>query len=557
MSPTSKSSAPPSPARSPLKRRWQLLSSRGSILEWLYLAVGLCLIFRYRWLFDDSHIYYRYVDNLLFLDAGLTYNAGEFVEGFSSPLHCLVLVALRSLHLSYPIISIVMGLGLFVVFWRLLVELGRSLGPSQQEVHSLNFPLVFMATNYSVTSFFTSGNETALTHVAAAATALFIARPTSRKLAVLVAASPLVRPELALSLVVTMVYAWWRTRRFPTPLVLWSALLNGAWLTFRVYYYAELLPNTFYLKHGSNFAAGWRYLLDTVTPYHLGVILLLFVLMTSFLAWRLNRVHDRGISPLRLAPRAAMLVSALGITAYVIRTGGSAMHYYYLAAPLTLTLCSLAGLSEIAIAASECSDASTRRKRWAQPAMVAFACLALCLYPPNLDQHPISGRAKMLENPSQTIITDPAFFKNRREHLKSWPLIVDMVAFAPKLKSEGYKQWTRSTWCDTIHSDYEIRSIHGYGLTDGILARADVPEKKRGHKPALRAMAQKIIKIQKAATVIDRGMYREAVMRGDAPLWVVKNLETLELIELKIYNRHDLGENLRLALRRTPQINLD
>ena len=40
---------------------------RPSALEWIYLIVGLVLVYRYRWLFDDSFVYYRYVDNLLFL----------------------------------------------------------------------------------------------------------------------------------------------------------------------------------------------------------------------------------------------------------------------------------------------------------------------------------------------------------------------------------------------------------------------------------------------------------------------------------------------------------
>ena len=76
-------------------------SARPVLHEWLLLAVGLFLVFRYRWLLDDAFIYFRYVDNLLFLNAGLVFNAGEFVEGFSSPLHAMLLIALRALHLDW------------------------------------------------------------------------------------------------------------------------------------------------------------------------------------------------------------------------------------------------------------------------------------------------------------------------------------------------------------------------------------------------------------------------------------------------------------------------
>ena len=65
---------------------------------WVYgnLVVGLVFVARYRWLIDDAFVYFRYVDNLLFLGRGLVYNQGEYVEGFSSPLWTLLLTLLRA-----------------------------------------------------------------------------------------------------------------------------------------------------------------------------------------------------------------------------------------------------------------------------------------------------------------------------------------------------------------------------------------------------------------------------------------------------------------------------
>ena len=64
----------------------------------------LFLTDRYRWMMDDAFIYFRYADNLLFLGRGLVYNAGEYVEGYSSPLWMLGLLPLRALGIDfYPV----------------------------------------------------------------------------------------------------------------------------------------------------------------------------------------------------------------------------------------------------------------------------------------------------------------------------------------------------------------------------------------------------------------------------------------------------------------------
>jgi hypothetical protein len=42
-------------------------------------------------------------------------------------------------------------------------------------------------------------------------------------------------------------------------------------------------------------------------------------------------------------------------------------------------------------------------------------------------------------------------------------------------------------------------------------------------------------------------MYRMAVESGHAAPWIRDNLESIELIERKIYNRHDPLENLWLV----------
>jgi hypothetical protein len=50
------------------------------------------------------------------------------------------------------------------------------------------------------------------------------------------------------------------------------------------------------------------------------------------------------------------------------------------------------------------------------------------------------------------------------------------------------------------------------------------------------------------------GAYRAAVEAGQVGNWVARGLESFELIELKIHNRHELIPNLRLALTPVPPI---
>lgn len=527
--------------------------------EWLCLALGLALVWRYRWIFDDAFIYFRYVDNLLFLRAGLVFNAGEYVEGFSSPLHCLLLIALRSLRLAYPTIVNLTGLLAFALFWLLLVHTNRALarktgeplGPSH-----FNFPLAYLATNYSLTSFFTAGNEGALLHLAAASTAYFLLHPTSRWAAIATALSPLVRPELALALIIASLFVWISQRRAPKLLLISAALIHGAWLLFRVIYYADLFPNTYYLKVGTELEgealwnAGLRYLMDTAAPPQLGLVLVIALALGLMVAQR----DARGSAwrELRCGPRGAMLLIASVLGLWAVLSGGSAMSYYYLAFPFTLTVCALGGLVERALAP------------WLAPAPQRIALLLTLLvsggvfarYPETLSAHPVTRADRMHRLPSPTVVTDPSFFRHRPALDDPWPSISDMQAFAPQLASDGYARWTDAAACNTLYRNFDVRSIHGYGLTDALLARVAAKEIKRGHKPALAALALDLIRVQMAAGKASRTMYSQAIENGTAPDWLSANKKTIEILEAKAFNRHHLWTNIRLAFTFPDEIQL-
>ena len=151
-----------------------------------------------------------FIDNLLFLDVGLVFNAGEFVEGFSSPLHALLLIALRALQLDWMHAITLLGVACFAGFGWLVIRLNRELSP---EGFVFDLPLAVFVGCYGTLSFFTSGLETPFAHLAAPAVALHLLRPRGLLLTAIVAAAPLARPELAIALVVSFSFRWWRDRR--------------------------------------------------------------------------------------------------------------------------------------------------------------------------------------------------------------------------------------------------------------------------------------------------------------------------------------------------------
>src|SRR5688572_790283 len=243
-------------------------------LEWLALAASLVLTLQYSWLLDDAFVYYRYVDNLLYLGRGLTFNQGEYVEGYSSPLWCLLLIPLRWIGLDWWMIVRLLGLACAAGTWWLLVLLGRRMSP--RSTPALNFPLLYLAFLYAVQTYFTSGVETPAVQLCAAGFALYVVSPGSRAAQVLVGLAPMVRHELALAFALGIAWSWWKTRRVPWTPIAVCALSLGGWLVFRVAYYADLFPNTFYLKDEVQIARGLRYVHDTLVVYGVYALLPLF-----------------------------------------------------------------------------------------------------------------------------------------------------------------------------------------------------------------------------------------------------------------------------------------
>ncbi len=510
-------------------------------LEWFYLVGGLFLAMSYLWFMDDAFIYFRYVDNLLFLKLGLVYNAGEFVEGYSSPLWVLLLIGLRATGMSYKAI-VQLGCGVsFAAFWYMLVLLNRRMAPP--DAPQVNFPLAYLGFNYAVLSYLSSGLETPLVQAGAAAYALYLLVPQSRILQVCIGLSPLVRHELILPMLIVSVWGWWRMKRPPYPLLVTVGVTFSAWMLFRVYYYADLHPNTYYLEIGENWSQGFGFLVQTVYVYYLPETCLLsaLIVLSSLRAGR--RVL--------LTERAMMVLAGLPVALYVMRTGGGPDHYRTLAFPFILTVCALAGNIELLAVRL----ARPEWRRWAPRAGLGIALLVFTLYPPQLSGSPFLFHVK-----AEAVdgIGDAAGHRNQPDQSPAvWESRVNPEILRRSRASQLGFEYEDAVALDRACKAYEQFRCHVFhltGFTDAILARVIVPVDWPAEEIGPLPLGHDLAAVRQRMRYAGPGMYRESIKRGFATPWIEDNLDAIEMLERKIYNKHDLRENLRLAFTTVPPI---
>jgi hypothetical protein len=210
---------------------------------------------------DDAFIFFRYVDNWV-SGHGLTWNPGqEPVEGYSSFLYVALLAVPRLLGSDLVTASQAINVGLFLVtvalvFWLLRVEAGRFtpatvLGP------------LLVASSAQLGAFSRNGMESMLfAALIVLSLAVFLRR--SERPVVLIGSGALfglvtlTRPEGILVYLAALATVMWRNRTERRPLFPRTELLRLAGvlgvilphLGFRLVYYGEPLPNTYYAKVG-------------------------------------------------------------------------------------------------------------------------------------------------------------------------------------------------------------------------------------------------------------------------------------------------------------------
>ncbi|HET9299743.1 MAG TPA: hypothetical protein VFO11_07335 [Candidatus Polarisedimenticolaceae bacterium] len=234
---------PHPPSRGGAKLGW---AAAGGILA---LAVGDAV--RLRWVSDDAFISFRYAANLVD-GLGLVFNAGERVEGFSNFLWTLLLTPSLALGADPVAPAQVLGIVFYAATLGLLVVCTLRRRTFRVPVAALGLALHLHARIFA-----TGGLETALfTFLVTATVTVTMDARGGRGYALascLALLAALTRPDGAIFLLWPLLGALIQERR-PSSLtaaVLPAGVLGGLYLAWKLHYYGEILPNTFYAKSAS------------------------------------------------------------------------------------------------------------------------------------------------------------------------------------------------------------------------------------------------------------------------------------------------------------------
>jgi arabinofuranosyltransferase len=201
--------------------------------------------------YDDSYISYRYASHLV-QGHGLVYNIGEYVEGFSNLLWTLLVAAGLALGFEAKAVGHALGLSsgcLAMVATYIYATAG--LRPSQRPWAAVAVALVYASPVFARWS--TAGMETPLFVAAVVGALAADAHGRDGQATTYATLATLTRPEGAL--VAAAIFGFRLLRLgFGAPSAWRGPLGYGAVMigltAFRVAYYGDPLPNTFYAKVG-------------------------------------------------------------------------------------------------------------------------------------------------------------------------------------------------------------------------------------------------------------------------------------------------------------------
>src|SRR5690606_7981392 len=296
---------------------WSALIGRRRAAEpwvgerWLRLSLVLALIGLGLWrayenatCFDDAYISLRYAENFV-AGKGLVWNEGEYVEGYTNFLWTmLVSLFLWITPLEAPLIAVLGSMLAFAtnlwVVWRISLKIAP---PFPQKAFAFPIAVGLLAVQSTFTVAGTTGLETAFASLRVILGVRALISEDSAKATFWAGLcwtlATLTRPDHALfyavgSAVVFGVWVrpTWRARKrglraiwregllpmvtYAAPFAIW--LIHAAW---KLSYYGELLPNTYYAKSAYEpyYSQGFVYATSFHLASHLWIVILALILL--------------------------------------------------------------------------------------------------------------------------------------------------------------------------------------------------------------------------------------------------------------------------------------
>jgi len=419
--------------------------------------------------------------------------------------------------------------------------------------HQINAPLIYLTFTYAVLCYFTSGLESPFIIVAAAVYAAIFLCPSNFLLQILLGFLPMVRPELIIPYAIAIPWLWHKNRRIPFTALLSCIITLGGYLIFRIWYYADLFPTTFYLKDEIWPLQGLKYLYDTLLPY-----LTVPYLLTAALAFFFLK-HKNSNPKLHRNQRLMMLCAATPVILYVIKIGGDPRHFRYLIFPYCLVILSTGGLIENIFMQS-------LQKHKFVPLFIGliFALAVSMCYPRQLQQHPFFRSNFGYNHRGFFSIYDAATQRlNEIGRTTKWRVTPKWYSSGSFLsyhsaeqrykKNLDKKEIYAEAVCHRNYINAGIPIIFSLGLTEPFLARTIMASGRPAHKYGLKPLAEDIVRIR-SKYGFGVGIFEKALNNGENAPWIKDNLSQLKYIEQKAYNEHKFVDNLIIALSKTKKI---
>ena len=341
------------------------LLSIGGAASLALAASALGLAFSRVWVADDAYITFRHVAQFL-AGNGLTYNTIERVEGFTHPLWAILLCAFG--WLGAPISGVAVTLDLLCAA-ALMIGIARS----EREHGPLAMALLVSCSGFI--DFATSGLETPMTMLlvyTAYRTPSILGAPVRAGGALGLAY--LCHPDVAvlafgpglMALVEARENGWAKSRPALARFLGSLAFAPVLWHGFRLLYYRDLLPNTYYAKNGGSYwSQGLAYIADFAAYAPLSAVGFLIVVALAFADLRSERGPGRWRS-------AAGILAIVVHAAAIARVGGDFMGFRLLLPDLAVIA---------ALSAGALGRLSLPSTRLAQAGLSAAALWALFVQP--------------------------------------------------------------------------------------------------------------------------------------------------------------------------------
>lgn len=313
-------------------KRWFYIISFSSFLLLLFYA------WSNRFIQDDAFISFRYAQNLV-SGHGLVFNPGEYVEGYTNFLWT-ILIAL-GIKFNYDPINFSHALSISFLFASLLI-FAKTLSKFLNNKWVFLTGTILLGLNFSFSSYATGGLETALlTFLYTSFFYTYLLLSSGNKpihyfiLNMVGAFLLLTRLDTGLLIVIFNIYIfikYWRSSPQKINSLILTALpyllIVLPWLGWKLYYYGNILPNTFYAKTDqfidiTAILRGGYYLAVFFTLYLLPLLLYLAVKKSLHIKKFIKYILANPL----LMP---LMIFLLAYFLYIIKVGGDFMEFRFL-----------------------------------------------------------------------------------------------------------------------------------------------------------------------------------------------------------------------------------